>query len=80
MWQRNNESEQAAAERLGHSIDAARVGTGYEVLITARASDPVLSAKIANAIAESIAEKASGEGNAGDAQRIAVLRDERDRI
>jgi polysaccharide biosynthesis transport protein len=79
-WQRNSESEQAAAERLGHSIEAARVGTGYEVLITARASDPVLSANIANAIADSIAEKASGEGNAGDAQRIAVLRDERDRI
>ncbi len=79
-WRRSNESEQAAAERLGHAIDATRVGTGYEVLITARASDPVSSAKIANAVAESIAEKASGEGNAGDAQRITVLRDERDRI
>jgi polysaccharide biosynthesis transport protein len=79
-WQRGNESEQAAAERLGHAIDAARVGTGYEVLISSRASDPVLSAKIANAVADSIAEKASGEGNAGDAQRITVLHDERDRI
>jgi capsular polysaccharide biosynthesis protein len=69
-WQRGNESEQAAAERLKHAIDAARVGTGYEVLITSRAPDPALSAKIANAVADSIAEKASGEGNVGVAQRI----------
>jgi len=80
VWRRDNESEQAAAERLGRAIDAARVGTGYEVLITARASDPLLAAKISNAVADSIAEKASGEGNAGDSQRITVLRNERDRI
>ena len=79
-WQRNNETEQSAADRLGHAIEAVRVGTGYEIAITARASDPVLAAKIANAVAESIAEKASVEGNDGDAQRITVLRDERDRI
>src|SRR5512146_31365 len=79
-WQRKNESEQVAAERLGRAVEAARIGTGYEAAITARANDPVLAAKIANAVAESIAEKASGEGNAGDAQRIAVLREERDRI
>ncbi len=68
------------ADRLGHAIEAARVGAGYAVAITARASDSALAAKIANAVAESIAEKASVEGNAGDAQRIAVLREERDRI
>ncbi len=80
VWQQKNETDQAAADRLGHAIEAARVGTGYEIAITARASDPVLAAKIANAVAESIAEKASVEGNAGDAQRITVLREERDRI
>lgn len=79
-WQRKNESEQVAAERLGHAVEAARIGTGYEVAITAHASDRVLVAKIANAVAESIVEKASSEGNAGDAQRIEVLREERDRI
>ncbi len=79
-WQHENESEAAAAERLGHAVEAARIGTGYEVAITAHASDPELAAKIANAVANSIAEKASGEGNAGDSQRIAVLREERDRI
>jgi hypothetical protein len=39
-----------------------------------------LSAQIANAVASSIVERASGEGNAGDAERITVLRAERDRI
>lgn len=79
-WQGQKESEQAAAERLGRAIEAARVGTGYEVAITAKAADPVSSARIANAVANSIVERASGDGNAGDAQRIAVLREERDRI
>jgi polysaccharide biosynthesis transport protein len=79
-WQRSGESEQTAADRLGGAIVVARVGTSYEVTITAKAKDPQLAAKIANAVAASIVERASGEGNAGDAQRIAVLRQERDRI
>ena len=37
-------------------------------------------AQIANAVATSIVERASGEGNAGNAERITVLTDERDRI
>ena len=79
-WQKSDESEQAAAERLGRSIEVVRAGTSYEVTITARARDPQLSAQIANAVASSIVERASGEGNAGDAERITVLRAERDRI
>lgn len=79
-WQRSGESEQTAADRLGGAIVVARIGTSYEVTITAKAKDPQLAAKIANAVAGSIVERASGEGNAGDAQRIAVLRQERDRI
>jgi hypothetical protein len=39
-----------------------------------------LAAQDANAVATSIVERASGEGNAGNVQRIAVLREERDRI
>jgi polysaccharide biosynthesis transport protein len=79
-WQKSDESEQAAADRLGRSIEVVRAGTSYEVTITARARDPQLSAQIANAVASSIVERASGEGNAGDAERITVLRAERDRI
>jgi polysaccharide biosynthesis transport protein len=79
-WRQVNESEPVAADRLGHAVEATRVGTSYEVAITARANNPGLAANIANAVANSIAEKASGEGNAGDVQRIAVLKEERERI
>ena len=79
-WQRSGESEQAAAARLGGTIEVARVGTSYEVAISAKSKNPQLAAQIANAVAASIVERASGEGNAGNVQRIAVLREERDRI
>ncbi len=79
-WQRNGESEQAASERLGRAIEVERVGTSYEVVITAKARDPQLAAKIANAVASSIVDRAAGEGNAGDEQRISLLREERDRV
>jgi uncharacterized protein involved in exopolysaccharide biosynthesis len=79
-WQRSGENEQVAADRLGHAIEVVRVGTSYEVTITAKAKDPQTAAKIANAVAASMVERASGEGNAGDAQRITVLREERDRV
>jgi uncharacterized protein involved in exopolysaccharide biosynthesis/Mrp family chromosome partitioning ATPase len=79
-FQKPSETEQAAAARLGSAVEVARVATSYEVSITAKSKDGALSAKIANAVAASIVEKAAGEGNAGDAQRITVLTDERTRI
>ena len=79
-WQKSGESEQAAADRLGHSIEVARVATSYQVSINAKAKSGPMAAQIANAVAASVVEKAAGEGNAGDAQRIAVLTDERTRI
>jgi len=79
-WQRNGESEQSAARRLGQSIEVARVGTSYEVSIIARTADAELSAQVANAVAASIVERASGEENAGDIQRLAILREERTRV
>ncbi len=79
-WQEPGESEQAAAIRLGHSIEAVRLANSYQVSITAKAANPELAAQIANAVAASVVERASHEENAGDAQRIAVLREERDRI
>jgi uncharacterized protein involved in exopolysaccharide biosynthesis/Mrp family chromosome partitioning ATPase len=79
-WGKAGESEQAAADSLGHAIEVARVATSYQVSITAKAKSGPLAAQIANAVAASVVEKAAGEGNAGDAQRIAVLTDERTRI
>ncbi len=79
-WQRSGESEQSAAARLGGTIEVARQGTSYEVAIVAKSKNPQLAAQIANAVAASIVARASGEGNAGNVQRIAVLREERNRI
>jgi capsular polysaccharide biosynthesis protein len=79
-WRRSNESEQAAAERLGRSIKVTRLGTGEEVAISARAKDPGLAAQIANTVASSVVERAAKEGIAADAQRVDDLREERNRI
>jgi capsular polysaccharide biosynthesis protein len=78
--QQSNENEQVAADRLGRSIKVARVGGSDEIAISARAKDPGLAAQIANAVATSVVEKATKEGNAADAQQIDDLREERDRI
>ena len=79
-WQRKGESEQSAADRLGRSVEVGRLGSSYQITITARASDAGLSAQIANAIAASIVESASREERAGDSQRMAMLQDEQERV
>lgn len=79
-FQHSDESDAAAAHRLGELIEVSRIGTSYEVMITARTNDPGLAADVANAVANSIVERASGEANAGDAQRLEILREERDRV
>jgi uncharacterized protein involved in exopolysaccharide biosynthesis len=79
-WQQNGESERSAADRLGQAIVVARQGTGYQITITAHASDPGLSAQIANAMAASIVESASREERAGDTERLSMLHDEQARV
>ena len=80
VWQSPKESEQEAAERLGRSIEVARLGASYEVGITAHARDAELSAQMANAMAASIIEKASREEKAGNTERLALLHEEQERI
>lgn len=79
-WQRAGESEQAAAERLGGVLKVERLGSSYQVAISAHAKSARMAADIANAVANSIVEKAALEANAGDTQRIAILQSERDRV
>ncbi len=79
-WERKNESDQAAAERLGRAIDVKRMGTSYQIAISARASDPSIAARMANAVANSYIESASREAKSGDAQRMATLQEEKDRV
>jgi len=79
-WQKLGESDQAAAERFAHSITVARIGTSYEVTVTAQARSAELAAQMANAMAAAMVEKASREEKAGDPERLAILREEQERI
>lgn len=79
-WQKKNESDQAAAERLGKTVDATRLGTSYQIAIAARASNAVVAAKLANAVTASYLESASLEEKSGDTQRLAMLREEEERV
>lgn len=79
-WAFTGETPQAAAERLGRKIEVNRVGAGYQLSIRARSKDVQRAAVIANAVAASFIESATRELRAGDAQRIEILREERDRI
>jgi succinoglycan biosynthesis transport protein ExoP len=79
-WQHKNESDQVAAERLGRAIEVKRLGTSYEMSIAARASNADLAARLANAVAASYIESAASEGRSGDAQRLAMLREEEERV
>jgi capsular polysaccharide biosynthesis protein len=74
------ESDQAAADRLGGNIEVARVSTGYQISITATAGNAAEAASIANAVAQSFIESTTRELRSGDSERIALLRDERDRV
>jgi uncharacterized protein involved in exopolysaccharide biosynthesis/Mrp family chromosome partitioning ATPase len=80
VWRQPRESEQGAADRLGRTVEIARVGTGYQVSITAKARTADLAAQIANTLAASFVESASRELRSGDAQRITILTEERDRV
>jgi uncharacterized protein involved in exopolysaccharide biosynthesis len=80
VWQQSGESEKSAADRLKGAIEVARVGTSYQVAVTAHASNPDTAAALANAVAASYIENTSHEQKAGDAERLAMLKEERDRI
>jgi uncharacterized protein involved in exopolysaccharide biosynthesis len=80
VWQQSGESDESAAERLKRAIEVAREGTGYQVSITAHASNPDTAAALANAVAGSYIEDTSHEQRAGDAERLAMLKEERDRV
>jgi len=79
-FQRPGENDQAAAERLVKALEVARVGGAYQFTISARAGDPVMAAQIANAVTAAYIESASRDEQAGDAQRLSMLKEEKERI
>ncbi len=79
-WQGSGESAQAAADRLGSAVEVMRLGSAYEVQIEATASSAQEAAEIANAVAGTYIDSATREQRAGDTERVALLREEHDRI
>ncbi len=80
VWQQSGESDESAANRLKRAIEVARAGSSYQVSITAHASNPDTAAALANAVAASYIEDTSHQQKAGDAERLAMLKEERDRV
>ncbi len=79
-FQRLGENDQAAAERLVKALEVARVGGAYQFTIGARAGDPAMAAQIANAVTAAYIESASRDEQAGDTQRLSMLKEEKERI
>ncbi len=79
-WQQSGESDESAAHRLKGAIEVTRVKNSYQVSITAHSRNPDTAAALANAVAASYIDDTSHEQKAGDAVRVSMLKDERDRI
>ena len=79
-WRKNGESDGEAVARLESSVDVERVQNSYQVSITASSTNAQTAADMANAVAKAYIASTSSEQRAGDAQRMTILRDERDRV
>jgi uncharacterized protein involved in exopolysaccharide biosynthesis len=79
-WWNSNQSEQVAIERLRRTMEVTRQGNSYQFSIGVRASSAQTAAQVANAVTASYIDSATGQQKAGDAERLAALRGERDRV
>ena len=79
-FQKPGEKDQAAAQRLVRRLVVSREPSAYQFSIGARAGDGNTAAVIANAITASYMESARRDERTGDAERLGMLREERDRI
>jgi len=79
-WLRVGKTEQDEAERLGKALNVERVGGSYQIAVNASADTAASAAHLANAVAASFIEFAHREERSGDTERLAMLRDERERI
>jgi len=79
-FQGPGESDQSAAQRMVATLEVTREGSAYQFSISARSRDPQLAADIANAVTASYIESASRDERTGDAQRLTMLNEEKNRI
>jgi hypothetical protein len=79
-FQGPGESDQAAAQRLVRGLEVNRFGEAYQFTISSRAGNAQAAADIANAVTAAYIESASRDERTGDTQRLAMLKEESDRI
>ena len=79
-FQAAGENEQAAMARLAKVVEAKRLATSYQIMLTAQARDAEMAARIANSMAMALVENASQQEKSGDAERLAMLRAEQERV
>jgi succinoglycan biosynthesis transport protein ExoP len=79
-WQKPDESEEMAVERLHSSLDVAREGLSYQMEITLRGKYPENLAEIVNAVTNSYLQKMRGEEFYGRDERLASLKSARDQV
>lgn len=72
-WRKPGESEQAAIDRLRHTVSVARVPDTYEISISASGSDPTDLARIANAVADGYLERGRADFMSDRSSRMSVL-------
>jgi uncharacterized protein involved in exopolysaccharide biosynthesis len=80
VFQMPKESVQSAADRLGKMLTVQREGTSYQVSISLTGKDRVKAARMVNAVTTAYLAAARNDEFAGSAERIAMLRDESDRV
>jgi uncharacterized protein involved in exopolysaccharide biosynthesis len=74
------ESDESASARLVRSLEVNRIGEAYQFTISARAGNAQAAADIANTVTAAYIDSASRDERAGDTQRLAALKEEKDRI
>ena len=79
-FERPGEGDEHAAERLVQLLEVTRVGDAYQFSIGARARSPEMAAAMANAVTAAYIASASRDERTGDAQRLSMLKEEKDRI
>jgi uncharacterized protein involved in exopolysaccharide biosynthesis len=80
VFQMPHESVQSAADRLGKMLNVQREGSSYQVSIALTGKDKNKTARIVNAVTAAYLAATRNDEFAGSAERIAMLRDESDRI
>jgi succinoglycan biosynthesis transport protein ExoP len=80
VFQGSHESVQSAADHLGKMLTVQREGKSYQVSISLTGKDRNKTARMVNAVTAAYLAAARSDEFAGSAERIAMLRDESNRI